>query len=80
MDQLVIHLKHARTGKGHSQEQAAHEMGVTVGAVHLWESGKRIPTGLSRRAIEQYIETSQEAPINPQFGHGRRLPWEPAQE
>ena len=50
-------LKAARAKLGHTQKAAAHQMGVSLGALTKWEHGERQPTVLSaRRAVERYLK------------------------
>jgi len=56
-------LRAARKRHGHSQQQAAEAIGVSVSAVQKWESGIRIPrVSLVRRAVKAYIEGPQAEP------------------
>ncbi len=44
-------VKKLREGLGLTQEQLAHELGVSFATVNRWENGKRSPTGLSLKAL-----------------------------
>jgi len=48
-------LAAVRQVRGHSQDDAARIIGVTVGAVRHWEQRRHSPTGQARRAVEAYI-------------------------
>ncbi len=49
-------LRGARQARGHTQEQAAREIGVTLNPVARWERGEQEPSTLARKGIERYIE------------------------
>lgn len=57
---LVERLTAARKARGHSQEAAAHAIGVTLATLARWESGISCPTGLSVAAIEAYVAHANE--------------------
>ena len=48
-------IKQARARRGHTQEQAAREIGVTIPTLSRWENGHRVPRGLSVKAILRYV-------------------------
>lgn len=35
-----------------TQEELAHEIGMTVGAVNRWENGKMVPSKLAQRELD----------------------------
>lgn len=45
-------VKDVRKQLGLSQEELAHELGVSFATVNRWENGKTIPSKLARRQIE----------------------------
>jgi putative transcriptional regulator len=45
-------VKDVRRQLGLSQEELAHELGVSFATVNRWENGKTIPSKLARRQIE----------------------------
>ena len=49
-------MKQARVTKGHTQQQAATEIGVTPNTWARWERGVMCPSMMARKAIERYIE------------------------
>lgn len=49
----------ARARKGHTQEQAAREIGVSVMTVSRWERGKNMPTGLAKAAFLRYVSDAK---------------------
>ena len=57
---LPKRLHEARARQKHSQAEAARAMGVSVDALRKWEQGTRIPTGLYRRAVQDYINQTRE--------------------
>ena len=59
-DNIAASLRAARQAWGHSQAEAARAMGVSVDALRKWEQGTRIPTGLYRRAVQDYINQTRE--------------------
>ncbi len=48
-----MNIKELRTKLNWSQERLARELGVSVGTVHRWESGKVQPSRLAQNAIHQ---------------------------
>ena len=45
-------VKKLRGSLGMTQEQLARELGVSFATVNRWENGKRNPTGLSLKALD----------------------------
>lgn len=54
-------IRQLRESRGLTQEQFAREVGVTVGALNRWECGKRRPTGLSVRRLEELASLQRSA-------------------
>ena len=52
-------LKTIRKTLNLTQEQLAHRLGVSFVTVNGWENGKRNPSPLARRQIEQLIRETQ---------------------
>ena len=48
-------LQAVRKARGHSQQEAAIIMRVSVSAVRKWETGIRTPEGLYKKAVEDYL-------------------------
>lgn len=55
---LGEHIRSHRKKMGLTQEQLAEALGVTVGAVHKWESGKATPELTMLVQIAQFFESS----------------------
>ncbi len=51
-------LKSIRKTLSLTQEQLAHRLGVSFVTVNEWENGKRKPSPLARRQIEQLVRQS----------------------
>ena len=51
-------LKTIRKTLSLTQEQLAHRLGVSFVTVNGWENGKRKPSPLARRQIEQLVKES----------------------
>ena len=49
-------LKTIRRTLSLTQEQLAHKLGVSFVTVNEWENGKRKPSPLARRQIEQLVK------------------------
>ncbi len=49
-------IKAIRRKLGLTQEQLAHRLGVSFVTVNEWENGKRKPSPLARRQIEQFVK------------------------
>ena len=60
-----------RTSGGLTQEQLAHELGVTFGTVNGWENGKHRPSPL---AVKQLIRLAAELGLDVQGACGRLGP------
>jgi len=54
-------LRSARERFGHSQQQAAEAMKVSMAAVCRWEAGTRTPTGLYRQVLADYLAAAAQA-------------------
>jgi len=46
-------VKDVRRQLGLSQEELAHELGVSFATVNRWENGKTVPSKLARRQFDQ---------------------------
>ena len=46
-------VRRIRRDLGLTQEGLAREMGITFGTVNRWESGRHVPKGLYRQALER---------------------------
>ena len=57
-------IRRLRKEAGFTQEQLAEAMGVSVSAVHKWESGKAMPELEMLVDIAQFFETSVDAILN----------------
>lgn len=51
-------IKAARAARGHSQADAAREIGCSVDGLRKWEQGTREPVGLYAQAVQHYIATA----------------------
>lgn len=67
-----------RRQMGLTQEQLAEALGVTVGAVHKWESGKAAPELTMLVQIAQFFETSVDALLD--YGWEKRSMGQAAQQ
>ena len=56
MAKLAAKIKECRMLKGWTQEQLAHNIGVTLNTVQRWESGKTIPSPLAMEKLEKLLE------------------------
>lgn len=54
-------IRRLRKGSGFTQEQLAEALGVSVSAVHKWESGKAVPELTMLVDIAEFFETSVDA-------------------
>ena len=57
-------IRRLRKGSGFTQEQLAEALGVSVSAVHKWESGKATPELEMLVDIAEFFETSVDAMLN----------------
>lgn len=53
-------VKAARQKMGLSQEELAHELGVSFSTINRWENSKTVPFKLARRQFEAYCERMKE--------------------
>ena len=60
---IGLKLESARKALGHSQEAAAQSIGCSSRTLRNWERGVHEPTGLSRRAVKEYIDRAEAAVI-----------------
>lgn len=49
-------VKYVRTTLKLSQEDLAHELGVSFATINRWENGNYNPSRLARKAFEEYCE------------------------
>lgn len=49
-------VKYVRTTLKLSQENFAHELGVSFATINRWENGNYNPSKLARKAFEEYCE------------------------
>lgn len=64
-------VKALRTARGLTQEQLAHELGVTFSTVNGWENGKHVPIPLlRRRLLELAVEAGVHVDTLPRGGDG----------
>lgn len=49
-------VKYVRTTLRLSQEDFAHELGVSFATINRWENGNYNPSRLARKAFEEYYE------------------------
>ena len=52
-------VKYVRTTLKLSQEDFAHELGVSFATINRWENGNYNPSRLARKAFEEYCEKSR---------------------
>ena len=57
---IAEQLKIARAARGHTQEQAAREIGYTLNGYQKVEAGGRRPRGLYAERVDQYIASALE--------------------
>ncbi|MDP1688826.1 MAG: helix-turn-helix domain-containing protein [bacterium] len=50
-------IKDLRRKLGLTQEEFAHQVGVTFSTVNRWEIGRAIPSKLARRALSNVVES-----------------------
>ena len=55
-------IKSMRRSVRMTQEEFAHELGVTFTTVNRWENGKAIPSRLAIRALERYRRRTEAFP------------------
>ena len=51
VDQMSELVRSLRQQLKMTQEEFAHELGITVGTVNRWENGHNSPTRLARKAL-----------------------------
>lgn len=49
-------VKYVRTTLKLSQEDLAHELGVSFATINRWENGSYNPSRLAKKAFEEYCE------------------------
>ena len=52
-------IKYVRIKLGLSQEDFAHELGVSFATINRWENGNYNPSRLARKAFEEYCEKKE---------------------
>jgi len=68
-------VRRLRSKLGLTQEELAHELGITVGTVNRWENGRFRPSKLARSTIIEFAKkhgVSLEAESEPGTSHGNR--------
>jgi putative transcriptional regulator len=55
-------VKDVRRQLGLSQEELAHELGVSFATVNRWENGRTVPSKLARRQFEQLCKEKNIGP------------------
>ena len=53
-------VKEVRQQLGFSQEELAHELGVSFSTINRWENSKTVPFKLARRQFEAFCERMKE--------------------
>lgn len=53
-------VKEVRQQLGLSQEELAHELGVSFSTINRWENSKTVPFKLARRQFEAFCERMKE--------------------
>ncbi|MFH1135781.1 MAG: helix-turn-helix transcriptional regulator [Pseudomonadota bacterium] len=53
-------VKEARLQLGLSQEELAHELGVSFSTINRWENNKTVPFKLARKQFEAFCERMKE--------------------
>ena len=53
-------VKEVRQQLGLSQEELAHELGVSFSTINRWENSKTVPFKLARRQLEAFCERMKE--------------------
>ncbi len=68
-------LRSAREHHGHTQQQAAAHLGVSVSIVAKWETGRRAPKGLYNEKVNTYIAESLGSEFDPDELRNARIMW-----
>jgi DNA-binding transcriptional regulator YiaG len=55
-DQMGEMVRRLRSKLGLTQEELAHELGITVGTVNRWENGRFRPSKLARSTILEFAK------------------------
>lgn len=55
-DHMGDMVRRLRTKLGLTQEELAHELGITVGTVNRWENGRFRPSKLARSTILEFAK------------------------
>lgn len=53
-ENFAVMVKDARRQLGLSQEELAHELGVSFATINRWENGRTVPFKLARRQFEAF--------------------------
>ena len=51
-----LQVKKIRLALGLTQEEFAHQLGVTLSTVNRWENGRTTPSRLAKKQIEMLME------------------------
>ena len=62
MNSQVARMTELRRRLGLTQEDVAQQLGVRVVTVNRWENERNLPRGLSRRALDVWIEQRGKEP------------------
>ena len=72
-DHMGETIRRLRSKLGLTQEELAHELGITVGTVNRWENGRFRPSKLARSTIQEFarkhgvlLEDAQPAASSPE--------------
>ena len=59
-DNFAETVKEVRRQLGLSQEELAHELGVSFSTINRWENGKTVPFKLARKQFEAFSTRMKE--------------------
>jgi len=59
-ENFAVMVKEVRQQLGLSQEELAHELGVSFSTINRWENSKTVPFKLARRQFEAFCERMKE--------------------
>ncbi len=60
-----VEIKALRKGLGRTQEEFAHDVGVTFATVNRWENGKSKPSRLALKVLEALKQKTEAAAKKP---------------